>query len=333
MNKLILTILSFMVLANANAKTVKFSVDMTGVIISSTGVHVAGDFQTLAGYSGGDWQSNTTIMTQEGTTDIYSVVVNIPAFAKYEYKFLSGDQWYESEFVPVESRVENPNNDNRWIFIDSLDTDTFHVPTVVFGTNSITGKKLVRFRIDMNLSTVSANGVHLAGDFQSWNSTEIRLCDIISNGVYEYQAYLDSNSSIEYLFYNGNQTADAEQITGSCATNGKRSLTVFNDTIIELNCFGYCITCSSVGIASSENIKPELMAFPNPADEFATLEFSNDFTSKTIILQDLSGKSQRTLQTTDKQVVINKENLTSGIYIVLVRENDVLFTPFKLMFN
>jgi len=80
-------ILSFSIV---NAKKVKFSVDMTGQTISSYGVHVSGDFQTLAGYSGGDWASNTTLMAQEADTNIYSIVVDIPAFKKYEYKFLNG---------------------------------------------------------------------------------------------------------------------------------------------------------------------------------------------------------------------------------------------------
>ncbi|MBK8686725.1 MAG: hypothetical protein IPN26_18020 [Bacteroidetes bacterium] len=48
------------------------------------------------------------------------MVVDLPAFAKYEYKFLNGDQGYEVEVVPEESRANYNLSDNRWIYVDSL---------------------------------------------------------------------------------------------------------------------------------------------------------------------------------------------------------------------
>ena len=88
MKKIFLIISLVSVISFAHAKKVKFAVNMTGQTISTYGVHVAGDFQTIAGFTGGDWASNTTLMTQEADTNIYSIVVDIPAFSKYEYKFL-----------------------------------------------------------------------------------------------------------------------------------------------------------------------------------------------------------------------------------------------------
>ena len=107
--------LAFLILASFNsfAKKVKFAVDMDTNTVSPNGIHVTGDFQALAGFPGGDWTSNETVCTQEGTSTIYSVIVDIPAFAKYEYKFVNGDQFYEVEFVPVESRVGYDFDDNR----------------------------------------------------------------------------------------------------------------------------------------------------------------------------------------------------------------------------
>ena len=57
---------------------------MAHQVVNTTGVHIVGDFQTLAGFAGGDWISSSTPMTQEGTSTIYSIVVDIPAFQKYE---------------------------------------------------------------------------------------------------------------------------------------------------------------------------------------------------------------------------------------------------------
>ena len=97
----------------AMAKKVKFAVNMLNETVNTTGVHVMGDFQQVAGFSNGNWQPNTTQCTQEGSSTIYSVVVDIPANAKYEYIFLNGDQSYEVEFVPVICRV-GYNFDDIW---------------------------------------------------------------------------------------------------------------------------------------------------------------------------------------------------------------------------
>ena len=55
----------------AFAKKVKIQVDMTGQTISANGVHVAGNFQ--------GWSPSATALTKEGSTDLYSTVVDINA--------------------------------------------------------------------------------------------------------------------------------------------------------------------------------------------------------------------------------------------------------------
>ncbi|MFN5621346.1 MAG: hypothetical protein ACK478_08590, partial [Flavobacteriales bacterium] len=106
------------------AKHIRFTVDMTDQVVSPNGVHLTGDFQALLGLENGDWQSNTLLMEQQSDTNLYSVVLQLPAFRKYEYKFVNGDQFYEVEFVPWESRVGYDFNDNRWLYLDSLSNDT-----------------------------------------------------------------------------------------------------------------------------------------------------------------------------------------------------------------
>src|SRR5207248_6349550 len=112
MKKFLLFALTLFSLSTALAKKVKFAVNMTGQTINTLGVHVWGDFQVAAGYTS-DWAPNLTLLTQEAAdTNIYSMIVDIPAFAKYEYTFLNGDQGYDAEFVPQESRVGYNFNTN-----------------------------------------------------------------------------------------------------------------------------------------------------------------------------------------------------------------------------
>ncbi len=49
------------------AKKIKFSVDMSNETVSPNGVHIMGDFQTVAGFSGGDFNSGTTTMVSSAT--------------------------------------------------------------------------------------------------------------------------------------------------------------------------------------------------------------------------------------------------------------------------
>src|SRR6185436_20741908 len=218
----------FFVLAactNLFAKKVKFSVDMTGQTLSPNGIHVTGDFQTAAGFPGGDWQPNTTTLTQEGSTNIYSIIVDIPAFTKYEYRYVNGDQSYEVEFVPIESRVGDNFDDNRWLWVDSLANDTTDIGAIVFDTNAPAGLTLVRFLVDMqNEPSVSPAGVHIAGDFQGWDPSKIMLYSFGSD-VYEIISYVNPGT-YEYKFYNGNTGGSMENIPALCSVNTNREIVV-----------------------------------------------------------------------------------------------------------
>lgn len=84
------------VLGSAEARRVKIQVDMTGKTISANGLHVAGNFQAAAGASG-DWKPNETKLSNGGSGNIYSVIVNLPAGRVYEYKFINDNYWGAGE--------------------------------------------------------------------------------------------------------------------------------------------------------------------------------------------------------------------------------------------
>lgn len=248
-------------LENAFAKKVKFAVNMNEQTISPNGVWVNGDFQTLLGLP-----NNDTIairLLQEGTSGIYSTVLDLPAFRKYEYKFLNGDQFYETEIVPEPSRVGHDFNDNRWIYVDSIATDTFFVGAIRFGENAPAGLTMIRFLVQMN-NVNPSQPVHLATSFTNWNFARNTMYRFVDQ-LYEIILFA-SNGNYEYSFSNGGSVAGQETLAGVCASpNGKRMLTLLADTILEPVCFGECTPCLT-NVLSSATSRFFAELYPNPTE-------------------------------------------------------------------
>jgi hypothetical protein len=310
MKKILLAALSLFIISSASAKKVKFAVDMTGQTVNITGVHIWGDFQVAAGYAT-DWTPNITPLTQEtADTNIYSIVVDIPAFAKYEYSFINGDQSYEVEFVQLESRVGYDFNSNRWLYVDSIADDTTFVGAIMFSANAPAGMTLVRFLVNMqNESSVSSNGVHIGG---TWlGPIRMRMYSFVPN-VYEIIQYMP-NGSYNYKFYNGNTIPDGETVTGSCAVFGNREINVTGDVILASVCFGECTDCP-VGIDEVANAN-SIKVYPNPLQSYSIVELENTTTS-IVYLSDVTGRIVRTFNLSSNNLRIEKANLTAGVYFV-----------------
>ncbi|WP_210489175.1 alpha-amylase family glycosyl hydrolase [Rufibacter aurantiacus] len=77
-----------------------FRVDMTGQTVSPNGVHVAGNFQALAG-SGSDWNPASLALTDPDNDKIYEVQVSLPTGGLFQYKFINGNSWTGAEIVPA----------------------------------------------------------------------------------------------------------------------------------------------------------------------------------------------------------------------------------------
>lgn len=317
---------------SAFSKKVKFAVDMTGQTLLSTGVHVTGDFQTAAGFAGGDWMSNTTALTKEVVdTNIWSIVVDIPAFAKYEYKFINGDQFYEAEFVPVESRVGYLFDDNRWIYVDSTANDTSFVGAILFGGNAPKGYRLLRLLVDLqNEVTIDPAKTHVAGSFNSWSATK-NIMYKLNDTIDELIVYIDTLvANAQFKFINGNSAAGYETVPGACATAGNRNFVVPKDSVLALVCFSSCAACIPAGI-NEETFKENSLLYPNPTAGSTTLEFEST-SSRTILISDVLGKTVRTyVDFTEKSLEIKKDELISGIYFVKTHSKENKVSTAKLI--
>lgn len=330
--KKLLFIIALIISFNGFAKKVKFAVDLRGLTLLSTGVHVTGDFQAAAGYAGGDWQPNTTKLTQEGTTTIYSIVVDIPAFRKYEYRYVNGDQTYESEFVPEESRVGWHFNDNRWIYIDSLANDTTYMPVLLFSGNAPYGKKLLKLRTGLaDEASVDAAGVHVAGTFNNWNYATATMFSF-GRKIYEYQAYVDSNASVDYLFVNGNTLAKAETVPATCAVGGKRNKMVVTDFITDTTCYATCGLCVTLLGINDVLFQRSISVYPNPSTGKTQLNFTTTG-SRSIQLFTITGMLLSTEWSEGDAYVLNTDKFHTGTYLLVVTDtrNHSIESTSKLM--
>lgn len=334
MKKYLILLLLVAITGMASAKKVKFSVDMTGQTVNTTGVHVSGDFQDEAGFEGGDWQSNTALMTNEPGTQLYSVVVDIPAFAKYEYKFINGDQWYEVEFVPLESRVGYDYNDNRWVYIDSLYNDTTQIAPVMFSGNAPSGFNLVRVKVDMGqVENIDPAGVHVAQDEQLGTESSVIMYSFIEN-TYEqilYAPIWTDYAQCIYVFINGNTPGGYEVVPPECSADGYRNIVTDRDTVIETVCFGKCTECDPQGLPAVTN-PGTAKIYPNPMKDRATLVFNDNATEHHVVITDLTGNSIRKYDAGQaSELIIYRDNLKKGNYFIRISGKNDWLSTLKLL--
>lgn len=307
---------------------------MMNEVINITGVHVMGDFQAVAGFPNGDWQPNTTPMFQEtGDTNIYSVVVDIPAFRKYEYRFLNGDQSYNSEFIPEESRVGYDFVDNRWLYIDSLANDTTYIGAIVFSGNAPVGLNLMRFKVNsapVN-DVLDANGIHLIADFQNWNLTTHFMYSFVQD-IHEIIAY-DTLGTYAYKFVNGESEAGVETIPDLCGVNASRELVLLGDSVLDAVCFNGCNSTDCV-VGISELRTSAISCFPNPMHENAQINLYQLGTVNVYITNLHGALVKQYLNYNSPVLGVSKSDLSEGMYLIqVVTKNGKLLATEKLVVN
>ena len=324
MKKFILVFASLLISTFSFAKKVKFSVDMDTCLIPSTGIHVMGDFQTLLGCPV-DFDPACTPLLQEASTTIYSTIVDIPAFHKYEYIFVKGDQSYEVESIPYQSVVGYNFDQNRWIYIDSLADDTTDIGAVIFRQNAPRYFTLIRFKVDMHEeASISPNGVHVAGNFQGWDPSKINMYSFVP-GIYEIISFLPGGT-YEYEYYNGNTPGTDEIIPGPCSVNSHREVVLNVDTIMHDSltgfpvCFGSCIACVTAGIEEN-NSASSVSLFPNPAKNQITIRNPQHAIRRIEIVNVLgSVVYQSNILNPRSLIPIDLTSLRQGLYFVKAKD-------------
>lgn len=77
----------------------------------------------------------------------------------------------------------------------------------------------VTIQVDMTGQSVSADGIHVAGDLTSWSTDSVELTPV-GNNIYAATVSLQSGRDIQFKFLNGNAWGTEEVPPLSCAVNG-----------------------------------------------------------------------------------------------------------------
>jgi alpha-amylase len=223
---------------------VTFRVDMSAETVASSGVHIAGSFQSVAGL-GSNWNPGATLVEDLDGDKVYEITVLLPT-GTYEYKFINGNAWGMDENPPSECSVGTTHN--REVIVGNT---AIVLPAYPF--NGCISK--LRFAVNMSNQTVSPEGVHVMGDFQqaaglaqNWDPSSTVMQDLNGDGTYEIELVVPFGD-YQYVFVNGNTSAGAENLSGSCSdlgSNGQQIRKVTfasgpgNSTVF---CFNTCETC------------------------------------------------------------------------------------------
>ncbi len=237
---------------------VTFKVDMHQEILSGNGVHIAGSFQ--------GWQPATNPMTTLNDT-VYTFTQSFLAGAEIQYRFVNGNSINDYEVVPANCAL----NGNRFLTVPMADTVLNLVCFASCEACIPVSYVNVTFRVDMALSVVAPEGVHLMGSFQDWDPASTPMTG--TGSVYSFTMQLPANTTHEYRFVNGITLNDAEILPAVCSQNGNRFFLSENDTILSLVCFAKCVIC---GVGISDNISREAFMdiYPNPFSEEAHISLN-----------------------------------------------------------
>jgi alpha-amylase len=225
-----------------------FVVDMSSETISADGVHVAGNFQAVAGF-GSNWDPGASPMADQDGDNVYELTVMVPP-GTYLYKFVNGASWQDKAELPSADCAVNDGNGNYNRQV-SVGNAGITLPSLQFDSCNA----VLRFVVNMSAETVSPEGVHVMGDFQeaagfpsNWDPLAIPMEDPNADGTYEVSMQVEPGA-YRYVFVNGTSSEAAENPPSACADDDGNG-NYFRNIVAEIGrprqevyCFNTCDIC------------------------------------------------------------------------------------------
>jgi alpha-amylase len=121
---------------------VTFRVNMRGQTVTRAGVHVMGNFQTLAGYAT-NWDPTTIALTDNNGDDIYEAQVALPAPGRFFYRFVNGTT--AAETVPAACGTDDGTGTGALARVYNATSAVNDAPAVCFNTCQTCGPSLTGY--------------------------------------------------------------------------------------------------------------------------------------------------------------------------------------------
>ena len=216
--------------------TVLFRVDMSNEEVSDFGVHIAGDFQ--------GWEPGSTELTDPDDDMIYEYTHSFESEVDSAlFKFINGNSWFDAEFPEGDCADVNANrvlqfgNDANIVLSANGVGDAYCYNTC----SSCILPLQVTFTVDMSLvSSVSDQGVYIAGSFQGWDAESTMLAD---NGDGTWSTTLEvAPGAHQFKFINGvGWNGGEENMNGTACNEGGNRGAVFDANNSTYSaCFNLC---------------------------------------------------------------------------------------------
>jgi hypothetical protein len=291
-------------------KNVTFNVDMNQVTQSFTTPEVNGLWN--------NWCGNCNPLTDANGDGIWTTTLPLPVGTTQEYKF-SADAWTIQEQNNPAAPCTNGNATytNRVLVIPATDT----VLNVVCWSQCTACDVDVTLKVNMAWevanNAISADGIHVAGDFQGWNPGATEMLDANNDGIYEVSITVPANSSIQYKFINGNAWGSDEPVPSACAVTGttNRGATfAYGDSTMSPVCYGKCTDCAAGLGESLQNVS----LFPNPTRGQFNLVRMDAATEVEVSVLDLQGKVLTVAKWNEgvDTLSIDLSSFANGVYMV-----------------
>lgn len=327
-------------LAPPDTVNVILEVDMSNVPVSTDTAYVAGNFQGAAvGEGWNDWTPDVSYMLDSDNDSVYTISFRLPE-GTYAYKFLNAAGWGNDEGIPAACNVGG----NREMVISS---DT--VIRYCYGTcDAVCVPPLppinVTFRVDMSTEFPSADGIFIAGTFQTPNwvkNTDKMTQDPVNTDIYSYTVSLVPGE-YAYKYFNGDYlnssdpnnsdiyAEDADFLMAGCGVdNGiggsNRLLDIqgmLADTVLPVYQWNSCMT-TNVSIEQDLNSVRGFSIEPNPFEGFTMVRFSNpQGAAYQVEVMNMAGQVVKRINSIrDNEFRLDATDLTSGMYLISLKNS------------
>ncbi len=178
---------------------------------------------------------------------------------------------------------------------------------------------LVTFILDAGGLEVNPEGIHIGGSFQGWSPSQYPMT-LNDDGFWEATLTIGSGNH-EFNFFNGSSLFDGEYVIGQCAMNGKRNLTVGEDSQTVNYCWASCAINCSVGLSKSATLI-DFKIVPNIISVGGTvfIDIPSANTQLTYAVVNITGQVVLTGEISSNRTSLSTGSMASGIYNLLIFE-------------